>query len=206
MRTPFVAAALFLAGVLFGGPASAYCIVNQANIPVIVRLETPNPLGGFHRIVWAGQQACCDWFDRRCNPTGTRDDLLQFRIRDRKRGQTPSQYFCLNAVAQKIYGVANGTITVTREDQKDGQLTCTSKDFFNRDVKFETHRPKKRVIRPIVPPPIVVPDGPPEPPENEPDSNAPTDVQTPAGEARPAARPGVRVPETAPPTPARPAP
>jgi hypothetical protein len=34
-------------------PASAFCIRNQTDITLIARLETPNPLGGFHTMVKA---------------------------------------------------------------------------------------------------------------------------------------------------------
>ncbi len=189
MRRLVPISALVLVGIALAAPASAYCIRNQANISIIVKLETPNPLGGFHKVVRPGQELCCDWFDRQCNPSGRQDDILQFRIRDRKRGMTTSKYFCQNARAEKIYGLSNGVITVTRPDQEDGQFVCASTDFFWREVKPETHRPKKRHIRPIMPPPVVIPDGPPDAPDNLPAEESDT-----AGEG--AAAEGERSPAT----------
>ena len=144
-------AALLPAAVfLLAAPASAYCIKNQTGRTLIVKLETPNPLGGFHTQVGEGREVCCDWFNRNCNPTGAREELLMFSVRERSK--TVSRMFCDNAPGRRVYGIGIGTITITESPYFRGGLKCDSRDFYNREID-----PATRSKKGIAPPPIVAP-------------------------------------------------
>jgi hypothetical protein len=76
--TPFLVLVGFA---LVTTPASAYCVLNQTKFPLAVVLKTYNPLGEFREVVDPGHKACCDWFDRRCNPSGRREGMVSLSVR-----------------------------------------------------------------------------------------------------------------------------
>jgi len=145
-----VSAVLLATATFLAAPASAFCIKNQTSRTLIVKLETPNPLGKFHTQIGEGKEICCDWFNRRCNPTGAREELLQFSVRERSR--TVSRMFCDNAPGRRVWGIGIGTITITESPFFRGGLKCDSRDFYQREVK-----PSMRSKKGIAPPPIVAP-------------------------------------------------
>jgi hypothetical protein len=171
MRRVALVAALLLAIPIFAAPASAFCIRNQTNITLIAKLETPNPLGGFHTMIRAGKEVCCDWFDRNCNPSGAREGLLEFRIRERRK-KGPSAMYCDNTPKRRVYGVSNGNITITKAAGTLGQLACDSRDFFESEVNPAKSKAKKtRMPPPIMVPQIEAPDLPPDIPGENPGEN-----------------------------------
>ena len=163
--TMAIGAGALAALLLVPASASAFCVRNQTDITLSARQETPNPLGGFHTPIKPGEEACCDWFDRNCNPGGAREGLLEFRIRERRK-QGPSVMYCDNTPKRHVFGVSNGLIAITKSAEKSGQLACDSRDLFNREVDPENYRTKKTLMpAPIMPPPIVIPELPAEAPD-----------------------------------------
>ncbi|MBK18528.1 MAG: hypothetical protein CMM52_06805 [Rhodospirillaceae bacterium] len=113
-------------------PASAFCIVNEWKQTIHVRLKTYNPLGHFHRMIKAGDEPCCEWFDRNCNPTATRTGRLIFDIRS--RAKKPKEFYCATGLQKRVAGVGGGKITVRESIGKLGGLECESRDFLSRPV------------------------------------------------------------------------
>jgi hypothetical protein len=162
MRRVTLLTALLLVIPIFAAPASAFCIRNQTDITLIARLETPNPLGGFHTMIRPGKEACCDWFNLHCNPSGAQEGFLEFRIRERRR-VGPSIMYCDNTPRRRVYGVSNGSITITKAAEKRGQLACASRDLFEQKLVPEKYKARKyRMPRPIIVPRIEALDLPPD--------------------------------------------
>jgi hypothetical protein len=108
LRLSSVIAAGWLA---FGAaPAGAYCIFNK-----VAQVDGDSGLVGevIRGGAWSAEidrngEACCDWKDRRCNPTGTREAKLVFGIRSVQTGRDAPQ-------ACVVEGEAGGWIYVTAE-------------------------------------------------------------------------------------------
>jgi hypothetical protein len=181
MRREILLAGLLLAIPIIATPASAFCVRNQTDITLIARLETPNPLGGFHTMIRPGKEVCCDWFNRNCNPSGAREGLLEFRIRDRRK-KGPSTMYCDNTPKRRVYGVSNGNITITKATEKRGRLACDSRDFFQRELDPAKYKARKtRMPPPIVVPRIETPDLPPDitPPDTPPNAQTEQTMEQP---------------------------
>lgn len=145
-------------------PAAAYCVENDAAVPLRVQLETYNPLGDFDRLILPGKTECCDWFDRNCNPTFKRDGLLMFSVRtealavtvpetgaeavpetgaeavpetEAEAKPTPILY-CTDGGSSRIYATGAGTITITETAMTIGGLLCDSRDQFFRPINILT--------------------------------------------------------------------
>lgn len=133
-KTIRVSAALAL---LFGiqavsNPANAFCVVNLWKDTLHVKLKTYNPLGNFHRMIKSGDKACCEWFDRNCNPSASRDGTIVFDIRSRNK--KPRELYCSTGLQKRVVGVGGGTITVRENISKIGGLECDSRDYLARPV------------------------------------------------------------------------
>jgi hypothetical protein len=113
-------------------PAAAYCVENKTTFPLRVQLETYSALGEFKRLLMPGKTACCDWFDRSCNPTAKRDGLLTFSARTEIEAK--QKLYCSDGGSTRIYGVGNGTITILETATTIGGLACDSRDAFLRPI------------------------------------------------------------------------
>lgn len=85
MKRSLVALLSFSAALLAAEPVYAYCVVNQSPMRLMVTLRTSSPLGEFRSRVSPGYRTCCDWFDRRCNPTARREGVVMLVIESQKR-------------------------------------------------------------------------------------------------------------------------
>lgn len=81
--------AFFIVGfaLLAASPAKAYCILNKTADTLTATLADYHPLADFNVELEPGRQVCCDWFDRRCNPTGNRGALVSIKI-EGQQGRT----------------------------------------------------------------------------------------------------------------------
>ena len=114
-------------------PASAFCVINNWKDTIHVRLKTYNPLGNFHRMIKANEQACCEWFDRRCNPSASRTGELVFDIRSRSK--KPKEFYCSTGLQKRVPAVGGGKITVEASVTQIGGLKCNSVDYLSRPVQ-----------------------------------------------------------------------
>ncbi|MBT5050746.1 MAG: hypothetical protein HOM58_19750 [Rhodospirillaceae bacterium] len=69
---------------LAASPAKAYCILNKTADTLTATLADYHPLADFNATLKPGKKVCCDWFDRRCNPTGNRGALISIKIEGQK--------------------------------------------------------------------------------------------------------------------------
>ncbi|NKB20226.1 MAG: hypothetical protein GKS01_06735 [Alphaproteobacteria bacterium] len=113
-------------------PASAYCIVNEWKRTLHVKLKTHNPLGNFHRMIKPNEEACCEWFDRSCNPSASRNGKLIFDIRSKSK--KPREFYCSTSLQKRVSGVGGGKITVRDNIAQIGGLECDSRDYLARPV------------------------------------------------------------------------
>ena len=151
-------------------PAKAYCIVNQTPDTLYATLANFNPLADFDKTIKPGKTICCDWFDRRCNPSGTRGALVDIfiegeenrlrwekaarqKVQNRRKGRTvrgvlnaltiPEKFsalYCLNGLKRSVLASSGGTIVISRDPTKQGKLNCASRDHFLRPVNSNTRR------------------------------------------------------------------
>jgi hypothetical protein len=112
--------------------ANAYCVINKWKDTLHVKLKTYNPLGNFHRMIKPGDEACCEWFDRSCNPSASRDGAVVFDIRSRNK--KPRELYCSTGLQKRIAGVGGGKITIQESISKIGGLECDSRDYLSRPV------------------------------------------------------------------------
>ena len=75
---------LFAFALFVTSPANAYCILNKTADTLYASLADYHPLADFDVTLEPGKQVCCDWFDRRCNPTGGRGALVSIKIEGHK--------------------------------------------------------------------------------------------------------------------------
>lgn len=129
--------------------AMAYCVTNNTEKALRVKLDSYNPLGKFYRLVQPGKQACCDWFDHTCNPGTSRNGLVYLKIRAKHR----DPFYCAHNPLKQVKVVGDGTVTVTEDPTARGGLRCRSIDLFMREVSAPGYRPAGRQIRPIIVPP-----------------------------------------------------
>ena len=59
--------------------ANAYCIYNNASIPVYVEIGS-DPFTSFKQTIGPGQNGCCNWQTEGCNPSTNRDEALPMMI------------------------------------------------------------------------------------------------------------------------------
>lgn len=167
---------------LAASPANAYCILNKTTDTLYASLDDYHPLGDFDVELKPGGRVCCDWFDRRCNPTGNRGALVSIKIeglenrkkwkeaaskkiKNRRKGRTvksvvnslgiPKNFaalYCIDGLKRSVRASAGGTVTLTRSFSNPGKLKCTSYDQFLRPVNALT-RQSKSGPRLIVAPP-----------------------------------------------------
>lgn len=163
---------IVLLGMFAASPASAYCILNKTTDTLYASLAEYHPLADFHAKLKPGKQICCDWFDRRCNPTGARGALVYVkiqgqknrtkwkksasrRLKNRRKGRTaksvikglgiPDSFdalFCVDGIRQSVRASAGGQVTITKSAINPGNLDCTSRDQFLRPVTARTRGPK----------------------------------------------------------------
>jgi len=117
---------------VIASPANAYCVINKWKDTIHVKLKTYNPLGNFHRMIKTGEEACCEWFDRRCNPSASRDGTIIFDIRSRNK--KPRELYCSSGLQKRVGGVGGGKITIRESISKIGGLECDSRDYLSRPV------------------------------------------------------------------------
>ncbi len=125
--------ALIASAQTVSSPASAFCVINKWKETIHGRLKTYNPLGNFHRMIKANEQACCEWFDRSCNPTASRTGQLVFDIRSRSK--KPKEFYCSTGLQKRVPAVGGGKITVEESITRIGGLKCNSIDYLSRPVQ-----------------------------------------------------------------------
>lgn len=166
-------ALIFVAFALFAtSPATAYCILNSTNDTLYATLDDFHPLADFEKKIKPGKQICCDWFDRRCNPTGNRGALVSIniqghkdrtkwknsaskKIKNRRKGRTiksivkglniPNDFdalFCVDGIKQSVRASAGGQVTITKSAINPGRLNCQSRDQFLRPVNALSRQPR----------------------------------------------------------------
>ena len=59
--------------------ANAYCIYNNASIPVFVEVGS-DPFTSFKQTIAPGQNGCCNWQTDGCNPSRNRNESLPMKI------------------------------------------------------------------------------------------------------------------------------
>lgn len=172
-------ALLIGAFILFAAsPASAYCIVNRTADTLYATLTDYHPLADFNKTIKPGKQICCDWFDRRCNPTGSRGALISIRIighknraqwkknaskkiKNRRKGRTvqsvikglsiPDSFdslYCVDGIERSVRASAGGTVTITKSGTNAGKLHCASRDAMLRPVNALTRQ--RRSVIPLI--------------------------------------------------------
>ena len=160
-----------MTGAMFGAsPAKAFCIVNQTSDTLYATHARFNPLADFDKTIKPGKKICCDWFDRRCNPTGTRGALVELviegqenrarwenaarmKVENRRRGRSvqgvlkaldiPTEFpalFCQSGRKRSVLASSGGTIVISKNTAMPGRLYCVSRDHFLRPV-FARHKP-----------------------------------------------------------------
>lgn len=157
---------------LAASPAKAYCIVNKTTDTLTATLADYHPLADFNVRLKPGKQVCCDWFDRRCNPTGNRGALVSIKIegqknrtrwreaaskkiKNRRKGRSvksvldaltlPEKFdalYCVDGIKRSVRASAGGTVTITKRSSNPGRLHCTSRDVMLRPVNSLTRPPK----------------------------------------------------------------
>jgi hypothetical protein len=132
-----IARSFALLVVIFGmqtvtSPANAYCVINKWKGTLHVKLKTYNPLGNFHRMIKTGEEACCEWFDRSCNPSASQDGVIVFDIRSRNK--KPRELYCSTGLQKRVGGMGGGKITIRESISKIGGLDCDSRDYLSRPV------------------------------------------------------------------------
>ena len=106
-------AAAAIACTFAGRPAEAFCVFNKLDgyrgdsgiVGEVIRGAN------WSAEIDKGDDACCDWQDRRCNPTGRRDAGLTFGVRSLHAGADAPQS-CV------VEGEAGGWINVTVEQAR----------------------------------------------------------------------------------------
>ncbi|MGY9017938.1 MAG: hypothetical protein ACKVHX_00505 [Alphaproteobacteria bacterium] len=78
------------------------------------------------------KKTCCEWFDRNCNPSTSRDGAIVFDIRSRNK--EPRKPYCSTGLQKQVAGVGGGKITIRESISKTGGLECDSRDYLSRPV------------------------------------------------------------------------
>lgn len=172
---------------LVSAPSNAYCIINQTSDVLYTQLADSSPLSKFNREIRPGKKACCDWFDRWCNPTGTRGALVRIiiegeerrskwekavknKLENRKKGQSaagvlnalqiPDKFnalYCVHGFEQNVLASSGGTVVISKNITRPGKLNCESRDYFLRPVRSKSRAFNGGVPLLSVPPPRYTP-------------------------------------------------